>query len=72
MVLTQFLVEDGFSFENYGFQRCLISDRAVCALGNDTCDREVVNSFLAPQGMIILREDRRISNNPNLKTLVVR
>lgn len=70
--LAQFLVEDGFSFENYGFQRCLISDRAICALGSDTCDREVVNSFLAPQGMIILREDRRISNNPNLKTLVVR
>ncbi|TGZ49508.1 uncharacterized protein [Temnothorax longispinosus] len=70
--LAQFLVEDAFSFENYGFQRCLISDRAICALGSDTCDREVVNSFLAPQGMIILREDRRISNNPNLKTLVVR
>ncbi|XP_070517004.1 uncharacterized protein [Cardiocondyla obscurior] len=69
--LAQFLVEDGYSFENYGFQRCLISDRAICALGSDTCDREVVNSFLAPQGMVILREDRRISNNPNLKTLVV-
>ncbi|XP_011879226.1 PREDICTED: uncharacterized protein LOC105568294 [Vollenhovia emeryi] len=70
--LVQFLVEDGFALENYGFQRCLISDRAICALGSDTCDREVVNSFLAPEGMIILREDRRVSNNPNLKTLVVR
>ncbi|KYM76914.1 F-box/LRR-repeat protein 12 [Atta colombica] len=79
--LAQFLVEDGFSFENYGFQRCLISDRAICALGSDICEREGVNSFLAPQRrIIILREDiredrreaRRISNNPNLKTLVVR
>ncbi|XP_011057486.1 PREDICTED: uncharacterized protein LOC105147868 isoform X2 [Acromyrmex echinatior] len=79
--LAQFLVEDGFSFENYGFQRCLISDRAICALGSDICDRERVNSYLAPQRRIIIlrediredrREDRRISNNPNLKTLVVR
>ncbi|KAL6254180.1 uncharacterized protein LOC105427683 [Pogonomyrmex barbatus] len=70
--LAQFLVDDAYSFENYGFQRCLISDRAICALGSDICDKEVVNSFLAPQGMIILREDRRTSNNPNLKTLVVR
>ncbi|XP_011332854.2 uncharacterized protein LOC105276711 isoform X2 [Ooceraea biroi] len=68
--LAQFLVEDGFPLENYGFQRCLVSDRAICALGSDTCDRKVINS--SPQGMIIVQEDRRISNKPNLKTLVVR
>ncbi|KAH0949559.1 hypothetical protein HN011_001026 [Eciton burchellii] len=68
--LVQFLVEDGFPLENCGLQRCLVSDRAICALGSDTCDRKVINS--SPQGIIILQEDRRISNNPNLKTLVVR
>lgn len=66
----QFLIEDVFDFENNGFQRCLISDRAICALGSDSCDRKVINS--SPQGMIILQENRRISNNPNLKILVVR
>ncbi|KMQ88071.1 f-box lrr-repeat protein 12 [Lasius niger] len=68
--LAQFLIEDVFDFENNGFQRCLISDRAICALGSDSCDRKVINS--SPQGMIILQENRRISNNPNLKILVVR
>ncbi|GAB1864358.1 F-box lrr-repeat protein 12 [Camponotus japonicus] len=68
--LAQFLIEDVFAFDNNGFQRCLISDRAICALGSDSCDRKVINS--SPQGMIILQENRRISNNPNLKILVVR
>ncbi|XP_014482502.1 PREDICTED: uncharacterized protein LOC106748476 isoform X2 [Dinoponera quadriceps] len=69
-ILAQFVPEDGISFENYNLQRCLISDRAICALGSDTCDRRVINNY--PHGMIILEEDRRIFNNPNLKTLVVR
>ncbi|XP_012219174.1 uncharacterized protein [Linepithema humile] len=68
--LAQFYIEDLVSFEDFGFQRCLISDRAICALGSDTGDRKVINS--SPQGMVILQEDRRICNNPNLKTLVVR
>ncbi|XP_072751881.1 uncharacterized protein [Anoplolepis gracilipes] len=66
--LAQFLI-DAYAFDN-GLQRCLISDRAICALGSDSCDRKVINS--SPQGMIILQENRRISNNPNLKILVVR
>ncbi|XP_032685346.1 uncharacterized protein LOC116850786 isoform X2 [Odontomachus brunneus] len=69
-ILAQFVVEDETSFENYNLQRCLISDRAICALGSDTCDRRVINNY--PHGMVILEEDRRIFNNPNLKTLVVR
>lgn len=69
-IVIQFVVDDGISFENYNLQRCLISDRAICALGSDTCDRRVINNY--PHGMVILEEDRRIFNNPNLKTLVVR
>ncbi|KAL6443454.1 hypothetical protein ACFW04_002949 [Cataglyphis niger] len=68
--VAQFFMENAPIFENNGFQRCLISDRAICALGSDSCDRKVINS--SPQGMIILQENRRISNNPNLKVLVVR
>ncbi|XP_011137236.1 uncharacterized protein LOC105181875 isoform X1 [Harpegnathos saltator] len=71
-ILDQYLVpvDDGISFDNYNLQRCLISDRAICALGSDTCDRRVINNY--PHGMMILEEDKRIFNNPNLKTLVVR
>ncbi|KAG7202364.1 hypothetical protein KM043_018690 [Ampulex compressa] len=68
--LAQFIVEDGFPWQNYVFQRCLISDRAICALGSDTCDRRVINN--SGQRLIVVEEDKRIFNNPHLKTLVVR
>lgn len=50
-------------------ERCLISDRAVCALGSYVCDQRILNHI---QGMIFVEVDRRIVNNPNLKVLVVR
>ncbi|CAK9797692.1 F-box/LRR-repeat protein 12 [Anthophora quadrimaculata] len=68
--LAQFLVEDGFRWENYMFERCLITDRAICALGSDTCDRRIINN--SAEGVIVVEEDKRIFNNPHLKTLVVR
>ncbi|XP_020277496.1 uncharacterized protein LOC109851642 isoform X2 [Pseudomyrmex gracilis] len=68
--LAQFLVEDEFVFERNYSMRCLVSDRAICALGSDLCDRRVINS--SPEGMIIAQEEKQVSNNPNLKTLVVR
>ncbi|XP_017792380.1 PREDICTED: uncharacterized protein LOC108574322 [Habropoda laboriosa] len=68
--LAQFLVEDGFRWENYMFGRCLITDRAICALGSDTCDRRIINN--SAEGVIVVEEDKRIFNNPHLKTLVVR
>ncbi|XP_016918450.1 uncharacterized protein LOC108001770 isoform X1 [Apis cerana] len=67
--LAQFLVEDGFRWENYMFGRCLITDRAICALGSDTCDRIINNSA---EEVIVVEGDKRIFNNPHLKTLVVR
>ncbi|XP_015607355.1 uncharacterized protein LOC107273547 isoform X2 [Cephus cinctus] len=65
--LVQFLVEDEFLWEN--FERCLISDRAICALGSYVCDRRVQNSI---EDVVVIEEDRRIFNNPHLRTLVVR
>ncbi|XP_068967493.1 F-box/LRR-repeat protein fbxl-1 isoform X1 [Bombus flavifrons] len=67
--LAQFLVEDGFRWENYMFGRCLITDRAICALGSDTCDR-IINNLA--EEVIVVEGDKRIFNNPHLKTLVVR
>lgn len=67
--LAQFFVEDGFRWENYMFGRCLITDRAICALGSDTCDRIINNSA---EEVIVVEGDKRIFNNPHLKTLVVR
>nr|XP_034188671.1 uncharacterized protein LOC117608049 isoform X3 [Osmia lignaria] len=68
--LVQFVVEDGFRWENYTFGRCLITDRAICALGIDTCDRKIINN--SAEGVIVVEDDKRIFNNPHLKTLVVR
>lgn len=51
------------------FGRCLITDRAICALGSDTCDRIINNSA---EEVIVVEGDKRIFNNPHLKTLVVR
>ncbi|XP_017885998.1 uncharacterized protein LOC108628521 isoform X2 [Ceratina calcarata] len=68
--LAQFLVENGFPWENYMFGRCLITDRAICALGSDTCDRRIINN--SAEGVIVVEDDKRIFNNPHLKTLVVR
>ncbi|XP_012270777.1 uncharacterized protein LOC105694556 isoform X2 [Orussus abietinus] len=65
--LVQIIIEHGF--ENNS-ERCLISDRAICALGSYACDRRVVDNSVP--GGILVEEDRRIFNNPNLKTLVVR
>ncbi|KAK2586450.1 hypothetical protein KPH14_010725 [Odynerus spinipes] len=64
--IVQFLVEG--NWENYGFQRCLISDRAIRAIGS--IDRKVIHT--SPHGIIFLEEDNQIFNNPLLKTLVVR
>ncbi|CAL7935418.1 unnamed protein product [Xylocopa violacea] len=68
--LAQFLVEDGFRWESYMFGRCLITDRVICALGSDTCDRRIINN--SAEGVIVVEEDKRIFNKPLLKTLVVR
>lgn len=51
------------------FGRCLITDRAICALGSDTCDR-IINNLA--EEVIVVEGDKRIFNNPHLKTLVVR
>lgn len=64
--LFQFLVEDEFRWDNYTFGRCLVTDRAICALGSDTC---IHNS---EDGVLVVKENKRVFNNPNLKTLVVR
>lgn len=65
--VAQYL-EDEFLREN--LERCLVSDRAICALGSYVCDRRVLNNVI--RGIILIEEDRRIFNNPHLKTLVVR
>ncbi|XP_033331860.2 uncharacterized protein LOC117223600 isoform X1 [Megalopta genalis] len=69
--VAQFWVEDGFPWENNSFGRCLITDRAICALGSDMCDRRIINNFLA-EGVIVVEDGKRVFNNPHLKTLVVR
>ncbi|XP_048506110.1 uncharacterized protein LOC105688414 isoform X2 [Athalia rosae] len=67
--LLQLLVDEGNLMPRHNFELCLISDRAVCALGSYVCDQRILNSI---EGMIFVEEDRRIVNNPNLKALVVR
>ena len=67
--LAQFLIEDEFRWEHFTFGRCLVTDRAICALGNDTSDRRIIHN---PEGVIVIEEDKRVFNNPHLKTLVVR
>ncbi|XP_076674761.1 uncharacterized protein LOC143372460 isoform X2 [Andrena cerasifolii] len=67
--LAQFLIEDEFRWENFTFGRCLVTDRAICALGSDTSDRRIIHN---PEGVIVIEEDKRVFNNPHLKTLVVR
>ncbi|XP_047357926.1 uncharacterized protein LOC124952308 isoform X2 [Vespa velutina] len=64
--IVQFLVEG--NWENYGFQRRLISDRAIRAIGSIA--RRVIHT--SPHGIIFLEEENQIFNNPLLKTLVVR
>ncbi|XP_076225038.1 uncharacterized protein LOC116424184 isoform X4 [Nomia melanderi] len=68
--VAQFWAEDGFRWVNYSFGRCLITDRAICTLGSDTCDRRIINN--SAEGVIVVEEDKRVFNNPHLKTLVVR
>lgn len=67
--ILQLLVDEDNLMPWYNSDRCLISDRAVCALGSYVCDHRILNNI---QGMIFVEVDRRIVNNPNLKVLVVR
>ncbi|XP_076622866.1 uncharacterized protein LOC143342644 [Colletes latitarsis] len=68
--LAEFWVEIGLRWETSSLGRHKITDRTICALGSETCDRRIINTSL--EGPIIVEEDRRVFNTPHLKTLVVR
>ncbi|XP_076170851.1 uncharacterized protein LOC143148428 isoform X3 [Ptiloglossa arizonensis] len=69
-ILARYWVEGRPHWENYSFERYSITDRVICGLGSDTCDRRIINN--SAEGVIVVEEDRRVFNNPHLKTLVVR
>ncbi|XP_043286047.1 uncharacterized protein [Venturia canescens] len=72
--LVQYVVEDELQFDD--LERCLISDRAVCALGPSSGNRRVifhpVRDAVEYQQDGLFEEAGWISMHPNLKTLVVR
>ena len=50
--------------------RFSVTDRAICALGSYVCERRIVDNIAG--NVFRVEENSRISNNPNLKALVVR
>ncbi|XP_068990802.1 uncharacterized protein [Neodiprion pinetum] len=67
--ILELLIDERRIVPYFDFERCLVSDRAICALGSYVCDRTILNNI---QDMIFVEVDRRVVNNPNLKELVVR
>ncbi|XP_053970319.1 uncharacterized protein LOC128894660 [Hylaeus anthracinus] len=67
--LAQFWIDIGFRWETSSFGRCNITDRTICTLGSKVCDRRIINN--TAEGAVFI-EEKRVVNNPRLKTLVVR
>ncbi|KAK0180625.1 hypothetical protein PV327_002988 [Microctonus hyperodae] len=69
-ILAQYALHDNQHMGWNDLSHCRISDTSICSLGSYVCDRRVLND--TAREVILIEEEVRVFNNPNLKILVVR
>lgn len=68
--LVQYVANNDINMLRPDQSSCRITDRSICALGSYICDRRVLDNAI--RNVILVEEDIRVLNNPNLTTLVLR
>ncbi|XP_044014394.1 uncharacterized protein LOC122856690 isoform X2 [Aphidius gifuensis] len=68
--LVQYVANNDINMLRPDQSSCRITDRSICALGSYLCDRRVLDNAI--RNVILVEEDIRVLNNPNLTNLVLR